>query len=45
MSRLLIIGDAMVDIYCHGTASRISPEAPIPIVINYSTAPHIIKSF
>lgn len=34
MSRLLIIGDAMVDVYCHGTASRISPEAPIPILLN-----------
>lgn len=30
--RVLIIGDAMVDAYIWGRVSRISPEAPVPIV-------------
>ncbi|MEQ1764142.1 MAG: D-glycero-beta-D-manno-heptose-7-phosphate kinase [Pyrinomonadaceae bacterium] len=29
---LLIVGDVMVDRYCWGTVSRISPEAPVPVV-------------
>ncbi|MFH2037681.1 MAG: D-glycero-beta-D-manno-heptose-7-phosphate kinase [Candidatus Zixiibacteriota bacterium] len=29
---ILILGDIMVDEYLHGTVSRISPEAPVPIV-------------
>jgi D-beta-D-heptose 7-phosphate kinase/D-beta-D-heptose 1-phosphate adenosyltransferase len=28
----LIIGDVMLDRYWHGTTSRISPEAPVPVV-------------
>jgi D-glycero-beta-D-manno-heptose-7-phosphate kinase len=32
--RILVIGDVMVDAYIHGKVSRISPEAPVPIV-NY----------
>lgn len=31
-SRVLIIGDLMLDVYLHGSTSRISPEAPVPIV-------------
>jgi D-beta-D-heptose 7-phosphate kinase / D-beta-D-heptose 1-phosphate adenosyltransferase len=31
-ARLLVIGDVMLDSYWHGTASRISPEAPVPVV-------------
>ncbi len=31
-SRVLVIGDVMLDRYWQGEASRISPEAPIPIV-------------
>ncbi|HEC84890.1 MAG: bifunctional heptose 7-phosphate kinase/heptose 1-phosphate adenyltransferase [Candidatus Parabeggiatoa sp. nov. 1] len=31
-ARLLIIGDVMLDRYWHGTTSRISPEAPVPVV-------------
>lgn len=31
--RALIIGDAMVDAYIWGKVSRISPEAPVPIVL------------
>ena len=31
--RVLVIGDLMLDIYKHGTASRISPEAPVPVVL------------
>src|SRR5438128_1173289 len=30
--RVLVVGDAMMDSYIHGTASRISPEAPVQIV-------------
>jgi len=29
---VLILGDVMLDHYLHGTADRISPEAPVPIV-------------
>ncbi len=29
---LLVIGDVMLDRYWHGAASRISPEAPVPVV-------------
>ena len=29
---VLIVGDVMVDEYTEGTVSRISPEAPVPIV-------------
>jgi D-beta-D-heptose 7-phosphate kinase/D-beta-D-heptose 1-phosphate adenosyltransferase len=32
-SRVLVIGDLMLDAYLHGSASRISPEAPVPIVL------------
>src|SRR3989344_2543610 len=30
--RVLLLGDIMVDWYTYGTASRISPEAPIPVL-------------
>lgn len=30
--KVLIIGDVMIDAYVYGTVSRISPEAPVPIV-------------
>ncbi len=30
--RVLVIGDLMLDKYWHGTTSRISPEAPVPVV-------------
>ena len=29
---LLVIGDVMLDRYWYGTTSRISPEAPVPVV-------------
>lgn len=31
-ARLLIVGDVMLDRYWHGGTSRISPEAPVPVV-------------
>jgi D-beta-D-heptose 7-phosphate kinase/D-beta-D-heptose 1-phosphate adenosyltransferase len=31
-ARLLIVGDVMLDWYWHGSTSRISPEAPVPVV-------------
>jgi D-beta-D-heptose 7-phosphate kinase/D-beta-D-heptose 1-phosphate adenosyltransferase len=30
--RVLVIGDAMLDVYLQGSASRLCPEAPVPIV-------------
>lgn len=30
--RILVAGDLMLDRYWHGSASRISPEAPVPVV-------------
>lgn len=34
MSKVLVFGDSLVDIYMTGTISRISPEAPVPILLN-----------
>lgn len=31
-ANLLIVGDVMLDSYWHGSTSRISPEAPVPVV-------------
>lgn len=31
-SRVLVIGDVMLDRFIYGNASRISPEAPVPVV-------------
>jgi len=30
--RIVVVGDAMLDIYLSGDADRISPEAPVPVV-------------
>lgn len=30
--QVLIVGDAMLDVYLRGTVDRISPEAPVPVV-------------
>jgi D-beta-D-heptose 7-phosphate kinase / D-beta-D-heptose 1-phosphate adenosyltransferase len=30
--RILVVGDLMLDQYCDGDTSRISPEAPVPVV-------------
>ncbi len=30
--RVLVVGDVMLDVYLRGGASRISPEAPVPVV-------------
>jgi D-beta-D-heptose 7-phosphate kinase / D-beta-D-heptose 1-phosphate adenosyltransferase len=30
--KVLVVGDVMLDTYWHGTASRLSPEAPVPVV-------------
>src|SRR5690606_6034653 len=29
---VLVVGDIMLDVYLRGSASRISPEAPVPVV-------------
>lgn len=31
--RVLIVGDVMVDVYCEGSVARVSPEAPVPVVV------------
>ena len=31
-ARVLVVGDVMLDRYWHGGTSRISPEAPVPVV-------------
>ena len=31
-SRVMVVGDVMLDRYWHGDAGRISPEAPVPVV-------------
>lgn len=31
-ARVLVVGDIMLDRYWHGASSRISPEAPVPVV-------------
>ncbi len=31
-TRALVVGDVMLDVYLRGSASRISPEAPVPVV-------------
>ena len=31
-TRVLVVGDVMLDKYWHGSTSRISPEAPVPVV-------------
>ncbi len=30
--RIIVLGDVMVDSYVHGRVSRVSPEAPVPVV-------------
>ena len=30
--RALVVGDVMLDKYIYGNTSRISPEAPVPVV-------------
>ena len=35
--KLLIIGDLMLDKYIFGTSSRISPEAPVPVISQSNT--------
>jgi len=32
MSKILVIGDVILDIYMSGEVNRISPEAPVPII-------------
>jgi len=41
MSKVLLIGDSCTDIYHYGTIDRISPEAPIPVLLtkNLLTCP------
>ena len=36
MTKVILIGDSMLDIYYEGPVNRISAEAPIPILLNPS---------
>lgn len=31
-SKVLVVGDVMLDRYWYGSVDRISPEAPVPVV-------------
>ena len=31
-TRILVVGDLMLDRYIHGDVDRISPEAPVPVL-------------
>ena len=31
--KVLVIGDVILDRYLHGETTRISPEAPVPVVL------------
>lgn len=37
MSKVLVIGDIIIDKYIHGTSTRLSPEAPVPVVTQERT--------
>jgi D-beta-D-heptose 7-phosphate kinase/D-beta-D-heptose 1-phosphate adenosyltransferase len=37
MSKVLVIGDIIIDRYIYGTSERLSPEAPVPIVRHQTT--------
>jgi len=41
MSRVLVIGDVIIDRYITGTSNRLSPEAPVPVVEYQSTVESI----
>lgn len=34
--RILVVGDVMLDVYIRGFVERVSPEAPVPIVVELS---------
>jgi len=34
--KVLVVGDSMLDSYCYGEVSRISPEAPVPVLLESS---------
>ena len=31
--KVLVVGDVMLDNYIHGEVDRISPEAPVPVIL------------
>ena len=34
---ILVIGDIMIDRYIYGDKTRISPEAPVPVILEAAT--------
>lgn len=36
-NRVLVVGDVMLDLYTEGASTRISPEAPVPVILNTKT--------
>ena len=39
--KILVMGDLMLDRYWHGLTSRISPEAPVPVVVHRFFVPAV----
>ncbi len=39
--KIIVIGDVMLDRYIMGTVERISPEAPVPVVLTSSSSVHL----
>ena len=37
--KVMVIGDLMIDNYIFGKSSRISPEAPVPVIIPETELP------
>src|SRR3984957_15331788 len=35
-AKLLVVGDLMLDVYIRGIVERVSPEAPVPVVVELS---------
>ena len=42
---ILVIGDIMLDNYYFGKSSRISPEAPVPILLENKNVKIVTKDF
>ncbi len=36
-ARIVVVGDAMLDVYSAGTSTRLSPEAPVPVILMAET--------
>ena len=41
--KIIILGDIIIDQYVYGTSTRLSPEAPVPVVIQESVKETLTK--